>query len=231
MFHGLQSSERREICQFVTNHYLENHPATQRVYGGLEEEKKEVFKGTFEKAMKTSLAVLGSCKGDFYIARDEKTSGIVGFTMGMTYHPSVSPLTPEFFGKTAKNCPEFFQIFEESMPLVMKYGDIKDGDLESVLNGKEVYYLGMTGSRDASIASLLVDDVSKRVFSEDSPYVALYTLSSGHHEKEMVEKFKDKGLQVYHIGVNEHNSNVFIGLVCRQEDPIAQQVVNLYQKV
>lgn len=85
-FQRIQSfTEHKETCQFVTNYYLENHPSTHCVYEGLPGEKQEKFKRTFEKAMKTSLSVLGRCNGDFYMAREEKTNNIVGFTMGMTY--------------------------------------------------------------------------------------------------------------------------------------------------
>lgn len=143
----------------------------------------------------------------------------------------MSPLTPEFFARTKEKCPEFFQIFEKTMPIMMKYGYIMDSNLADVLDGKEVYYLGMTGSSNYSIVRGLVDEVYKHVFSEDSPYVALYTLSSGPHERDLVEKFQSKGLRVCRFGASEENPDAFIALVSLPENQTAQEVVKLYENV
>ena len=152
-----------KVCQYVTNYYLENHEATKQTYEHLSKERKVIFEKTYEKAMEVSLSVLKKNNADFYLATDESNK-IVGFTMGMPYRPSISPLTQEFFEETEKECPEFREIFTETMPLGYKYGTIKDADLESVLDGKEVYYLGMASFEDDGVLSGLVDEVSRHVF-------------------------------------------------------------------
>lgn len=225
------TSQEDNICKFVTSYYLREHVATHNVYKNLTKSRQEIFERTFEKAMRISLSVLDSYRGDFYLVQDKETNNIVGFTMGMAYRPSVKPLTTNFFAETQKECPEFFQIFAEAMPLMMKYEKINDADLDNVLNGKQVYYLGMTGSVDTPTLIRLVSEVTQHVFSPHSPFIALYTLSSGNHESDLVQKFQDKGLQVHRFGANAESPHTFIALIHPPENQIAEKVVELYTKI
>ncbi len=219
------------ICQFVTRYYLNNHAATRHVYENLTKEKQGIFERTFEKAMRVSLAVLEKYQGDFYVARDQKTNALAGFTMGMAYRPSIQPLTQDFFAETQRECPDFFQIFAETMPLMMKYGKIQDADLDKVLDGKQVYYLGMTASVDAPTLSKLANKVSQHVFSANSPFIALYTLSSGNHESDMVQKFQDSDFHVHRFAANAESPHAFIAFIHPPQNECAQKVVDLYNAI
>lgn len=224
------------ICEFVTHFYLENHKEAKNVYDKLQgdEEKTEQFQNTFKKAMKVSLEVLTKNHGDFYIASDE-TDKIQGFSMGMRYLPSVSPLTAEFFAETIRECPVFFEIFSKTMPLVMKYGKITDSDLEKTLNGREVYYLGMTAFRDQEIGTRLAAEIAQQIFAKDKPFSVLYTLSSSGHESQMVQwiasqKMEELNLCLNRVGMNQENPHTYVALIHPFDDPIGKTCVQLYEE-
>lgn len=225
--------KQEEIAEFVTDYYLAQHEVAKEVYGGLDREETEKFQMIFKKAMMVSFEVLSKNDGDFFVARDLAENKIVGFTMGMPYYPSVKPLTMEFLETVGSECPSFFQIFRETFPVTTKYQEITDKTLEDVLNGRRLYYLGMTSFSNESAAECLAAAVANHVFSQGKPFAAVYTLSSASHESRMIDiiasqEVENSSLCAIRFGVQSNAPNAFIALVYRDQSPETEKVVKLY---
>lgn len=229
--------QKEEIAKFVTDYYLSQHEATRRVYLELEnDETKEKFEEIFNAAMQVSFEVFSKNNGSFFVARDIKDRKIMGFSMGMPYSTNIMPLTYEFFLKAQKECPSFFQIFSDTLPITEKYKVITDTELEKVLDSRKIYYLGMTGFSSESVAEKLAAAVANHVFNKETCIKTVYTLSSASHESKMIgliasQKIYKDSLSISRFGVQSNAPNAFIALMYLSQSSIAKKVVELYSEV